>query len=156
MSIFIHVSVAIRDRDRVLLVQEGRDDNEHYGCWNLPGGRLEPGETLPDGAVREVIEETGLRVTLHGLVGIYTDRRDPLKHAIRFVYSAPNPGGRPVPGEEILSVRWFSENDLSRLPDQDLINPYLLRRVVANFTELPCFPLDMIDEPDSSLYQIKP
>jgi len=66
----IFVSVAIRDADRVLLVQEGKQ--ESLGLWNLPGGHLEFGETLQAGAAREVKEETGLEVSLSGLIGAYT------------------------------------------------------------------------------------
>lgn len=156
MSVFIHVSVAIRDQDRLLFVQEGRTDNDRFGCWNLPGGRLEAGETLPEGARREVSEETGLDVTLTGLVGIYSDRRDLNRHAVRFVFSAPHPGGIAVPGDEILAVRWFIPSEVDEMADDLLINPYLLRRVAASDGVLPCFPLEMLDEPDNSPSEIKP
>ena len=49
-----------------------RADN---GWWALPGGWLDPGESVAQGAVREVLEETGLRVSVKRLVGIYSDPR---------------------------------------------------------------------------------
>jgi len=39
----------------------------------FPSGRLDLGESLPDAAVRETLEETGVSVEITGLVGIYTD-----------------------------------------------------------------------------------
>ena len=50
----------ILERDRVLLVERGRDPLKGY--WSLPGGVLEVGETLEEGMRREVLEETGLEV----------------------------------------------------------------------------------------------
>jgi len=55
-------------RDRILLTR--RTDN---GEWCLPGGMVEPGETVAEGCVREVFEETGLQVRVVRLTGVYSD-----------------------------------------------------------------------------------
>lgn len=51
-------SVALIDKDKVLLIQRAR--KPYFGLWSLPGGRLEPGETPEDAAQREILEEVGL------------------------------------------------------------------------------------------------
>jgi 8-oxo-dGTP diphosphatase len=56
----IAASVAMARKDDVLLIQRNRAPSE--GLWTLPGGRLEPGETPEDCAVREIKEELGLAV----------------------------------------------------------------------------------------------
>lgn len=48
--------------DRVLLVQRDVEDRNHAFEWELPGGRLEPNETLDSALAREVLEEVGLEV----------------------------------------------------------------------------------------------
>jgi 8-oxo-dGTP diphosphatase len=60
---FLAASVAIVGREEILLIQRNRAPSE--GLWTLPGGRLEPGETTEQCALREVREELGL--TLYGL-----------------------------------------------------------------------------------------
>ena len=60
----------LNERGQLLLQQ--REDNRH---WAMPGGRLDPGEDLQTCAVREVFEETGLRVHVVRLIGMYSDPR---------------------------------------------------------------------------------
>jgi 8-oxo-dGTP diphosphatase len=54
------VGALIFDRDKILLVERGKKPLKGY--WSLPGGALETGETLEQGVIREVREETGLEV----------------------------------------------------------------------------------------------
>jgi len=62
----VGVGAVIIERNRVLLVQRGREPLK--GKWSLPGGMLELGESLAEGVVREVQEETGLVVKVVELV----------------------------------------------------------------------------------------
>ncbi len=62
-------AVALFNSERQLLLIR-RKDNEK---WTLPGGTLDFTESLMDCAVREMLEETGFRVRITGLVGTYTD-----------------------------------------------------------------------------------
>ena len=58
--------VVVRLGRRVLLVRE----REHGGGWYMPAGRVEPGESLEDAAVRETLEEAGVPVTLDGVIRV--------------------------------------------------------------------------------------
>jgi 8-oxo-dGTP diphosphatase len=60
MTDFLAASVAIVRRDDLLLIQRNQAPSE--GLWTLPGGRLEPGETAEQCAIRELKEELGLTV----------------------------------------------------------------------------------------------
>ena len=57
--------------DCVLLIHRRREP--HRGLWVAPGGKLEPGESPHEGAVREILEETGLRIELPQLRGVVTE-----------------------------------------------------------------------------------
>jgi ADP-ribose pyrophosphatase YjhB (NUDIX family) len=69
----VSVSAVVRQRgepDRILLMK--RSDNRH---WGLPGGYVEPGESVQTAARREVREETGFEIEIERLVGVYSDPR---------------------------------------------------------------------------------
>lgn len=60
--------------------------NPPYG-WAIPGGFVDVGERVELAAVREALEETGLRVSLSALLGVYSDpARDPRGHTVTAVY----------------------------------------------------------------------
>jgi len=61
MDFGIRVGAVVERDGALLLVRHRKPDREPY--WVLPGGRLEPGETLPECAEREISEETGLSGT---------------------------------------------------------------------------------------------
>lgn len=138
------VSVVIHQNSHVLFVQERT--LPHYGLWNLPGGHVEVGETIQHGARREVVEETGLHVTLSGLVGIYTAMRPPDRRAIRFVFTAIPNSGSLTAGHDILDVRWFRPGELVGLPDSNLVHPAMLRRIITDLLHNRHYPLETLVE----------
>lgn len=58
--------------DKILLVK--RDTIPFKGYWALPGGRMEPGESIEQTIIREVKEETGLEVKVERIVGEYVEK----------------------------------------------------------------------------------
>lgn len=67
--------VLIRNHDKFLLVQRASDDRNYPNKWEFPGGKIDWGEKPEKAAIREVIEETGIRlstVELSGAVALFT------------------------------------------------------------------------------------
>lgn len=121
-------AIVVHDR-RLLLVRRGREPGR--GLWSVPGGRLEPGETLAEGCAREVLEETGLRVLPGVLVGtVERPGIDGATYVIDDVDCAVATGTerdarglpRVVAGDDADDVRWATYDDLAVL---DLV-PQLL------------------------------
>lgn len=63
-------SAAVFDSTRTKILLTRRSDNNQ---WCLPGGGVDAGETLRGACLREVFEETGLRIRTHRLIGVYSD-----------------------------------------------------------------------------------
>lgn len=94
------VFAVIRDaRERVLLCH--RTD---FDLWNLPGGRLEHGETPQAGVMREVQEETGLRVQVRRLSGVYSN---PARGDIVLVFVCTIVSGTLAASDEMDRFDWL-------------------------------------------------
>ena len=96
------------------VIRRGRPPGE--GLWSLPGGRVETGESDADAVVRELAEETGLRVEPGVLAGS-VDRPGPggVTYDIRD-YAATVTGGTLCAGDDASDARWASPEELRALP----------------------------------------
>ncbi len=80
------------------------------GCWALPGGFVEVGETCDLACAREAAEETGLEVEIISLVGVFSNpQRDPRGHTVSAVYLCHPVGGRLAAASDAADARWFAE-----------------------------------------------
>jgi 8-oxo-dGTP diphosphatase len=99
--------------DGRILLQRKAAGRFGEGKWNGAGGKLIPGETPVEGVIREVLEETGLRIReprRHGVLDHYFgDRLTPAWSV--HVFSATDFEGEPVGGEEG-ELRWFPMEEI--------------------------------------------
>ncbi|WP_433375114.1 NUDIX hydrolase [Actinoplanes sp. CA-142083] len=111
--------VVVNNDGEILIVR--RSDN---GNWALPGGAMDIGESLPDAAVRETAEETGINVEITGLVGIFTDPRHVIlytsngevRQEFSVVFTARPISGTPTASAETTEVRWVPTREIDSLP----------------------------------------
>lgn len=104
--------VIIRE-GKILLIR--RVNNPFKNKWALPGGYVEYGEKVEDAAIREVLEETGLKVEIDKLFGVYSDPdRDPRGHTVTIVFIMNILNGILKSGDDASDARFF---ELEKLPE---------------------------------------
>ncbi len=96
-------AVIIADREIVLIKRQKEPFQDR---WALPGGFVECGETVDAAVRREVAEETGLRIELKSLVGVYSDpHRDPRGHVVSIAFLAEINSGTLSGGSDASDAR---------------------------------------------------
>ena len=113
-------------RERILLTR--RSDN---GRWCLPGGRMESGESAAEACAREVLEETGLRVRVARLVGVYTSPDFVIEYAdgnryqiVAMSFEAEVSGGQLTLTEETTEFGFFTPTQIKSM---DLVEHHVQR-----------------------------
>ncbi|MFE9360326.1 NUDIX domain-containing protein [Streptomyces olivaceoviridis] len=114
----------------VLLIERGWDPFE--GCWALPGGHVDMGETSLAAAARELEEETGITVPADDLrqVGAFdAPGRDPRGRYVSVAYTSTLPTPiTPTAGDDATAARWWP---LTALPDLAFDHADILARATA-------------------------
>ncbi len=101
------------DSERLLLVRRGR--GPAAGCWSVPGGRVEWGETLAQAVVREVAEETGLEVVCDSFLG-WVERIEETGHYVILDFSVtPLEPLEPQAGGDASEAAWVPLSDVAEL-----------------------------------------
>jgi len=119
--------VVIED-GRALLIRRGSEPL--LGQWSIPGGTLELGETLAEGAERELKEETGLEVRVLELIEVFErinfgrgadetwttleEKRRPRFHFVIADYLCQRISGAAVAGGDVTDVAWAGEAELEK------------------------------------------
>jgi 8-oxo-dGTP diphosphatase len=107
--------VVIKD-DRVLLVRRGREPLK--GEWSIPGGMLEVGEQLAEGARRELREETGLEVEPLEALAVFDrivrDGRKVRYHYVIVDFACRLIRGKLAPASDVIDARWVRRWELRR------------------------------------------
>jgi 8-oxo-dGTP diphosphatase len=108
------LAVVLRD-GAALLVKRANPPDQHL--WGFPGGKVEPGETVAEAALRELGEETGLSATAGPQLGtkeiIHRDETGALAfHYFLVAVRCENPTGTPIAGDDAAEVAWVPDAEI--------------------------------------------
>jgi 8-oxo-dGTP diphosphatase len=120
----VGIGGVIIDQRRALLIRRGSEPLR--GEWSIPGGTLEIGESLEEGVARELLEETGIEVSVLELIEVFDriylehtpagreTKRRPRFHFVIADYLCERLGGEPRAGSDATDVAFVREEELTR------------------------------------------
>ena len=114
----VAVGAVVFKDDKVLMVK--RSNPPAKGMWAVPGGKINPGETMQQALIREIKEETGLDIEVREIVYVFDviqyDDNDHISfHYVIIDFSCELQGGKLKAGDDALEVRWVSKKDLNQM-----------------------------------------
>jgi ADP-ribose pyrophosphatase YjhB (NUDIX family) len=117
-------SAAIFDSSQQKLLLTRRSDN---GRWCMPGGRVDPGESVAEACIREVLEETGLHARIIRLIGVYSNPNYLLEyadgercHIVALNFEVEAIGGALTLTNETTEYGYFSQIEIAEMDVMDL------------------------------------
>ena len=110
-------AITLRDED-VLLIRRAKEP--YAGKWSLPGGAQEIGETVEEAAIREVFEETGVKIGVASIVDVIDSISKDESGEITYHYTLIDflcfwKGGNPFGFDDALEAKWFPLTEIESL-----------------------------------------
>jgi len=131
-------AVVVDDHGRILLHR--RRDND---LWALPGGAMEPGESIGDTAIREVKEETGYDVRPLYVIGVYSDPKHvfayddgEVRQEFSVCIACDLVSGELATSSESYEVGWRTADEVRPLPMHDRIRVRVLDYLAGKRAEV--------------------
>jgi len=133
----VGVGAVVTRGTEILLIKRGKPPR--MGSWSLPGGLQELGETVHQAAAREVLEETGVRITNIALLDIIDSIHHDKQGAVEYHYTlvdvaAEWVAGEPIGGSDAADARWFQQSVIVEMdiwPETKRVIEMALRRKPA-------------------------
>lgn len=115
-------ALVFNDQGQLLVVRRSSTDPYHPGTWDLPGGRMEPGEDIIAAAIRETQEEVGIGLRAPQLVFATSDMRgDISKTWVFFAEHVPPQWDSIELSDEHDEYQWIDPQDFKDYTDYDIL-----------------------------------
>ena len=130
---FVLVAAGVLIEDGRVLLTQRKAGTHLAGTWELPGGKIEPGEDPRDALMRELREELGIEVVVLAPMEV-TSFAYPEKHVLLLFFEVRRAEGSPAPRAiDVADLRWAGPEDLDTLefPPADVAILSAVRRRLA-------------------------
>jgi len=105
------VAVIVEEAGKILLGRRAVEPGK--GLWDILGGFIEAGETAEVAVLREILEETGLHVTITRYLGAFPDTYGPRRlPTLNLAYVSVPTSGAPQAASDVAELRWFAADEL--------------------------------------------
>lgn len=133
----------IEKNNKILMVQEAKE--KYYGQWNFPAGHVDMGETIIEGAIREVKEETGCDIKLTGVLPMkIVYQKDFPTLIIEFTAELINETIK-IDKNEILDVKWIDIEEIKKMDEKTLRAIEINKATFNDFIDNKIYPLEVLD-----------
>ena len=140
----MHIIVGgiVEKEGKILMVQEKK--KFCYGKWNIPAGHLDPNETIIEGALREIKEETGCEVEATG-IAFLANKVMPDDVLVEIIFTTKLIKEEiKIDPEEILDVKWINKDDVLNNMDDELRDIKFIKGPIQNILDGKVASLDII------------
>ncbi len=121
----LSAKVVVRDKEgRCLLLKRSMSSLGNPGRWDLPGGKVDAGEDLEQGLLREVAEETGLTISLQRVLGA-AESESPTKKVAYLIMEGSGESGQVRLSSEHDDFTWVDRHDLAKIDLAEQFRPLL-------------------------------
>ena len=121
----LSAKVVIRNAEgECLLLKRAMSSKNNPGKWDLPGGKVDAGENLEDGLLREVIEETGLTISLQRVLGA-AEYESPTNRIAYLILEGLAQSSRVRLSSEHDDYIWVDRHDLAKVDLAEQFRPFI-------------------------------
>lgn len=126
------VRVLLTDDDgKILIIKRSTDSKTNPGKWELPGGKVDQGESFDHALIREVYEETNLNISLDHVAGV-CEQNLPLIRAVHIVMWGKTIDGELNLSDEHEGYAWVFFDDLSDYELTDWLYDFVGQKAVSS------------------------
>ncbi len=116
------------DKEKILIIKRSTDSKTNPGKWELPGGKVDPGESFDQALIREVYEETKLKITLDHVVGV-SEQNLHLIRAVHIIMSGRVMEGKLNLSQEHEGYAWVYLENLLDYPLADWLHDFVTNQI---------------------------
>ena len=135
-NLVIAVKGVIVQDGKMLLVQRAPHDYVGAGTWECAGGKIEWGEGLEEALVREILEETGLTVTVGSILYASTFMTDPTRQVVILTYLCRTDQTTVRLSNEHVDYLWGTEEQIKKLLLPQILSDFESNHVFSHFKQI--------------------